>query len=88
MFRVDPNYIKDMQINWESFVIVRDKKFDVAIGVLLMTCLFDLFLTCLLDLVDVSLVQFHFHIAIISMNDKKGDFKLYFLKDFHLKMFT
>ena len=53
-----------------------------------MTCLFDLFLTCLLDLVDVSLVQFHFHIAIISMNDKKGDFKLYFLKDFHLKIFT
>ena len=42
-FRADRNYIKDMQINGESSVVVRDKKFHVEIRVLLMTCLFDLF---------------------------------------------
>ena len=26
MFRADHNYIKEMQINWENFVIVRGKK--------------------------------------------------------------
>ena len=51
-FRTDPNYIKEMKINWESFVIVRDKKFHVEIRVFLMTCLSELFLTCLLDLVS------------------------------------
>ena len=25
--RADPNYIKAIQFNWESFVIVRDKNF-------------------------------------------------------------
>ena len=43
VFRTDRNYIKDMQINGESSVVVRDKKFHVEIRVLLMTCLFDLF---------------------------------------------
>ena len=43
VFRADRNYIKDMQINGESSVVVRDKKFHVEIRVLLMTCLFDLF---------------------------------------------
>ena len=40
-----------MKFNWENFVIVRNKKFHVEIRVFLMACLFDLFLTCLLDLV-------------------------------------
>ena len=35
---------RKMQINWESFVIVRDKKFHVEIRVFLVTCLFDLIL--------------------------------------------
>ena len=26
IFKADLNYIKEMQINWESFVVVRDKK--------------------------------------------------------------
>ena len=35
----------------KSFVIVRDKKFHVELRAFLITYLFDLFLTCLLDLV-------------------------------------
>ena len=27
VFRTDPNYVKEMQMNWESFVTVRDKNF-------------------------------------------------------------
>ena len=50
--RLDPNYIKEMKFNWENFVIVRNKKFHVEIRVFLMACLFDLFLTRLLDLVS------------------------------------
>lgn len=50
-FRVDPNYIKKMQTNWESFIIVREKIFQVEIRFFLVTCLFVL-LRCLL--------QFHF----------------------------
>ena len=34
VFRADPNYIKEMEINWESLVIVRDKKFHVKISLL------------------------------------------------------
>ena len=41
-----------MKFNWENFVIVRNKKFHVEIRVFLMAYLFDLFLTCLLDLVS------------------------------------
>ena len=37
VIRVDPNYIKEIQINWESFVIIRDKKFHVKIRILLLT---------------------------------------------------
>ena len=33
-------------------------------------------------------VQFHFVIIIIRVNDEKGNIKLYFLKDVYLKMFT
>ena len=51
-FRADLDFIKEIQINWESFVIVRDKKFHVELRAFLITCLFDLFLTCLLDLVS------------------------------------
>ena len=51
-FRADLDYIKEIQINLESFVIVRDKKFHVELRAFLITCLFDLFLTCLLDLVS------------------------------------
>ena len=43
VFWADPNYTEEMQINWESFVIVRDNKFHVEKRVILMTCLFDLF---------------------------------------------
>ena len=43
VFRADLNYIKEMQINWESLVIVRDKKFHAKIRIFLMTCLCDLF---------------------------------------------
>ena len=43
VFKADSSYIKDVQINWESSVIVSVKKFHVEIRVLLMTCLFDLF---------------------------------------------
>ena len=39
LLRADPNYIKEMPINWESFVFVKDKKFNVEIRVFLMTCL-------------------------------------------------
>ena len=42
VFRVDPNHIKEMQINWEDFAIVKDKKFHVEIRVFLMTCRLDL----------------------------------------------
>ena len=45
VFRSDLNYIKEMQINWENFVTVRDKNIHVEIRVFIMTCLFDLFLT-------------------------------------------
>ena len=45
VFRVDSNYIKEMQINWESFVIVGDKKYHFKIRVFLMTCLFDILLS-------------------------------------------
>ena len=27
VIRADPDYIKDVQINWKSFVIVKDKNF-------------------------------------------------------------
>ena len=43
VFRADPNYINEMQINWESFVIIRDKKSHVEIRVFLMICLLDFF---------------------------------------------
>ena len=43
IFKADLNYIKEMQINWESFVVVRDKKNYVEIRVILMSYLFDLF---------------------------------------------
>ena len=43
VFRDDPNYNKGMKINWESFVIVRNKIFHVEMRVFLMTCLSDLF---------------------------------------------
>ena len=46
------------------------------------------FLTCLLNLVIDTLVQFYFVIIIISVDDEQGNFKLYFLKDSHLKMFS
>ena len=42
LFRADPNYIKEMQTNWETFVMERDKKFYLEIRVILMKCLFDL----------------------------------------------
>ena len=56
VFRADPNYIKEMQINWESFDIVRDKKFHVEMRVFLTACIFDLFLTCFLDLLSKILL--------------------------------
>ena len=52
LFRADPNYIKEMQTNWETFVMERDKKFYLEIRVILMKCLFDLGLTFHLDLVS------------------------------------
>ena len=60
VFRTDLNYFKEIQLNCKSFVIVRDKKFHVEIRVFLMTCLFDLSLMCLFDLVSnmLSLVSF------------------------------
>ena len=36
VFRADPYYIKEMQINWES-LIIRDKKFHIEIRALLIT---------------------------------------------------
>ena len=36
--------IKEIQINWGSFVIVREKKIYVEIKVFLLTCLIDLIL--------------------------------------------
>ena len=52
LFRADPNYIKEMQTNWETFVMERDKKFYLEIRVILMKCLFDLSLMFHLDLVS------------------------------------
>ena len=52
-----------------------------------MTC-YLIFLTCLLVLASDTLVQFHFVMIIISMNDEKGNLKLYFLKESDLKVFT
>ena len=43
VFKADPNYINEMQSNWESFVVVRDKKSHVEIRVFLMICLLDFF---------------------------------------------
>ena len=43
VFSADPNYIEEMQINWEAFVIVRNRKFHVEIRLFLMTRLFDPF---------------------------------------------
>ena len=40
-----------------------------------MTYLFDLFLTCRLNLLARCLVQFHFVITIISVNEEKGGMK-------------
>ena len=79
VLRADPNYIKQMQINWENFAIVRDKKFHVQIRVFLITCLF---------VVRRMFSSVHFVITIISVNDEKGNVKLYFLKDSYLNMFT
>ena len=42
VFWADPNYIKEIQINWESFVTARDKKLHDEIRVFLKTCLFHL----------------------------------------------
>ena len=85
VFSGEPNYIKEMQINWESFVIVRDKQFNVEVRVFLMACLCELCLTCILDLVSK---MFHFVITIISVNNEKDKLKLYFSEDPYLKMFT
>ena len=52
LFRADPNYIKEIQINWETFVMERDKKFYLETRVILMKCLFDLSLMFHLDLVS------------------------------------
>ena len=52
VFSADRNCIEEMQINWEAFVIVRNRKFHVEIRLFLMTHLFDPFSTCLLDLVS------------------------------------
>ena len=42
-----------------------------------MTCLFDRFLTCLLDLVSKMFsYQFHFVITFITVDDEKGNFKV------------
>ena len=43
VFREDPNYVKEMQIDWESLVTVRNKKLHVEIRVFWVACLFDLF---------------------------------------------
>ena len=56
VFSEDSNYIEEMQISWENFVIVKDEKFRAEIRVFLITCLFDLFLTCLLDLIKISFI--------------------------------
>ena len=53
-----------------------------------MTYLFDLFLPVFWTYLAIFLVQFHFVVIIIRVNDEKGNFKPYFLKDSHLKMFT
>ena len=60
VFRVDPNNIKEMQINWEKLIIIRDKTFHVKIKLFLMTCLFHLILTCLLDLVTKMFCSVYF----------------------------
>ena len=39
VLKADPDYIKKIQINWENFAIVRDKKIRVEIKVFLMTYL-------------------------------------------------
>ena len=45
VFREDRNYIKEMQFNWESFIIVRDKQNSCRNTSLLKDMFFDLFLT-------------------------------------------
>ena len=77
---------RKMQINWESFVIVRDKKFHVEIRVFLVTCLFDLILCNVsfgFSKQDLSL-SFNF-LRIISTNDEKSNLKLSFFKRLLLK---
>ena len=66
VFRADPNYIQKMQINWENFVIVREKEFHVETRVSSMTCLFELFLTRRLDLVSKMFSSVSFFITIMS----------------------
>ena len=34
VFSADPNYIKEIQINWESLVFITDKKFHVQLTLL------------------------------------------------------
>ena len=43
LFRADPYYIKEMEINRESFVTVRDKKFNFKTRAFFMKFLFGLF---------------------------------------------
>ena len=43
VFRANLDNMKEIQINWVSFLIVRDQKCHVKIRVFLMTCLFDLY---------------------------------------------
>ena len=86
--RAGSNCIKKMQINWESFAIVGDKRFHVEIRAFLMTCSFDLFLTCLLDLVSKMFRSVSCFVTIINFNDEKGNLKHYFSKDSYLKILT
>ena len=69
VFMADPNYIKEMQINWESFVVVRDKKFHVEIRVFFIWS----FLTCLVDLVSKMLSS----VSICYNNYKSEQWKRY-----------
>ena len=73
VFRADPNYIKEMHINLESFVIIRGKKFHVEIRVLMF------FLTCLLDLVSkiIRVPKVSFHFFLINWN-RKLEIKFWF----------
>ena len=51
MFKTDPDYIKKIQINWENFAIVRDKK-NSCRNKSLLNDIFDLSLTFLFNLVS------------------------------------